>query len=207
MTLRQDSIKGSLCCNIFQSLGKKISSEWQHQTSNLISSSLTGLRHRAGPHSPHYLPVFVLFSDTFWFWHLFASRHSITFSSSPSAALRLSHSDTLFSMFTVTSWDSVGSQMQTGQETGAMTRDESPLFMQQKCTWQTRKQVSKTAVSTTGWGEFMSCDEDNPKPTEQCLQNYTAFRASWQNPQTAMSHHQRHDCRCPPTCCCLQLHF
>ena len=33
------------CCNIFQRPGKKIPSEWQHRTANLISSSLTGLQH------------------------------------------------------------------------------------------------------------------------------------------------------------------
>lgn len=56
-----NSIKGNLYCNIFQRPLKKISSKWQHQTANLISSSLTGLL-QGCLSSP---PLSVCSSDTF----------------------------------------------------------------------------------------------------------------------------------------------
>lgn len=68
MTLQQDSIKGNLCCNIFQRPGEKISSEWRRQTANLICSPLTGLLHYL---STPLLSTFLMPLPSF-LWHFLA---------------------------------------------------------------------------------------------------------------------------------------
>ena len=130
-----NSIKGNLYCNVFQRPLKKISSKRQQQTANLISFSLTGLLQgclssllsRFAPQT-RSSPL---------------SHSHFTLSPRPSLFPNpsFSHSDTLFSTFTVTSWVAIGSQTRT-KGTGAVTRDESPLFMQPNCTQQTGDPLS-----------------------------------------------------------------
>lgn len=155
VTLQEDSIKGNLwhVVTFFKDQGRKTSSEWQHQNANLISSSLTGLLqgHLSSSLSllPSFMPpcVSLASSDTFWLLSLVRlSYHPLALSSPPALSTSappspsFSHSDTLFSIFPVTSWELTWSQRQTkGQEQWpGMNRP------QQKCTAETGKHRLRT---------------------------------------------------------------
>lgn len=163
MTLRQDSIKGNLCCNIFSKTSEenlfRVTAP-NCQPDLLLSNRITAGTPLLPPLFLHasvslFLPQTLSDSSTLSHSTLSSPRHP--FLSSPS----FSHSDTLFRMFTVTSWELIGSQTQD-KGTGAMTRDESPLFMQKKCTGQTAKPVSSrlssllyTGCGKVSWGFVM----------------------------------------------------
>lgn len=151
MTLRQDSIKGNLCCNIFSKTSEenlfRVTAP-NCQPDLLLSNRITTGTPLLPPLFTSCLRLSVPSSDTFWLLSSFPFDSQFTPSPFPPLPLFFLTPTLFFRVFTVTSREPIGSQTQTKGK-GAMTRDESPVYA-------TEMQFCKLWVTNCCSGDVLS---------------------------------------------------